>query len=604
MELLRFTDLERHYGANEVFSDLTGVIRDGEKIGLVGPNGAGKSTLVRILVGRDEPDGGSLVRARDRRLGYLAQDAAESGPQTLRAAFDEAMERGDAAEWEMRATLNRFDFAEADLDRPLAEFSGGQRTRALLARTLLESPDWLVLDEPTNHLDLDTVRWLETFVARDPRAFAIVSHDRFFLETVATQIWELDRGELAIYDVKQGRAYTEYLEQREIRREQQRRDFESYQTERKRQKAVIAELRTHGSHNYSHVRSREKAFAKMDAVDAPRTERRSISVALRASRRATGGPAVDVVKLSKAYDHTLFKNLNASFVRGDRVAIVGPNGAGKSTFLRIISGEMQPDSGSVRYGTGLRTASYSQSSVDDLPAGRTASEAVMQMGVTDEEARSLLGRLNLTGDSGDKYVEEFSGGERRRIMLARLMAQRADCLFLDEPTNDLDIPSREALEDVLASYEGALFVVSHDRYLLKRLAERVVSIRDGKATVFDGDYETFERKLHDEKNGVAPRPAPQQQQKKTPVKLDRNAEHDAKLELGNRKRAVIDTEKRVAEIDRKKAELEKLFAAPGLYDDPDEVVRLQRELERLNAEGGAAMEAWELAVESLEGFTA
>jgi ATP-binding cassette, subfamily F, member 3 len=604
MELLRFTDLERHYGANEVFSDLTGVIRDGEKIGLVGPNGAGKSTLVRILVGRDEPDGGALVRARDRRLGYLAQDAAESGPQTLRAAFDEAMERGDAAEWEMRATLNRFDFAEADLDRPLAEFSGGQRTRALLARTLLESPDWLVLDEPTNHLDLDTVRWLETFVARDPRAFAIVSHDRFFLETVATQIWELDRGELAIYDVKQGRAYTEYLEQREIRREQQRRDFESYQTERKRQKAVIAELRTHGSHNYSHVRSREKAFAKMDAVDAPRTERRSISVALRASRRATGGPAVDVVKLSKAYDHTLFKNLNASFVRGDRVAIVGPNGAGKSTFLRIISGEMQPDSGSVRYGTGLRTASYSQSSVDDLPAGRTASEAVMQMGVTDEEARSLLGRLNLTGDSGDKYVEEFSGGERRRIMLARLMAQRADCLFLDEPTNDLDIPSREALEDVLASYEGALFVVSHDRYLLKRLAERVVSIRDGKATVFDGDYETFERKLHDEKNGVAPRPAPQQQQKKTPAKLDRNAEHEAKLELGNRKRAVIDTEKRVAEIDRKKAELEKLFAAPGLYDDPDEVVRLQRELERLNAEGGAAMEAWELAVESLEGFTA
>ncbi len=437
------------------------------------------------------------------------------------------------------------------------------------------------------------MRWLETFVARDPRAFAIVSPDRFFLETVATQIWELDRGELAIYEVKQGRAYTAYLEQREVRREQQRRDFESYQTERKRQKAVIAELRTHGSHNYSHVRSREKAFGKLDAVDAPRTERRSISVALRASRRATGGPAVDVVKLSKAYDHTLFKNLTASFVRGDRVAIVGPNGAGKSTFLRIISGEMQPDSGSVRYGTGLRTASYSQSSVDDLPAGRTASEAVMQMGVTDEEARSLLGRLNLTGDSGDKDVEEFSGGERRRIMLG---------LFLDEPTNDLDIPSREALEDVLASYEGALFVVSHDRYLLKRLAERVVSIRDGKATVFDGDYETFERKLHDEKNGVAPRPVPQQQ-KKSPVQLDRNAEHEAKLELGNRKRAVSETEKRVAEIDRKKAELEKLFAAPGLYDDPDEVVRLQRELERLNAEGGAAMEAWELAVESLEGFT-
>jgi ATP-binding cassette, subfamily F, member 3 len=599
MELLRFNALERHYGANEVFSDLAGVIRDGDKIGLVGPNGAGKSSLVRILVGRDEADGGTIARARERRLGYLAQDAAESGPATLRAAFDEAMARGEAAEWEMRATLNRFDFAESDLDRPLTEFSGGQRTRALLARTLLESPDWLVLDEPTNHLDLDTVRWLETFVARDPRAFVIVSHDRYFLETVATQIWELDRGELSVYDVKQGRAYGEFLAQREERREQQRRDFATYQAERKRQKAVIAELRTHGSHNYSHVRSREKAFAKLEGVDAPPTEKRAISVALRAARRATGGPAVDVKHLTKAYDHTLFANVSANFVRGDRVAIVGPNGAGKSTFLRIISGELQPDKGSVRYGTGLRTASYSQSSVDDLPAGKTAAEAVMQMGVTDEEARSLLGRLNLTGDAGDKFVEEFSGGERRRIMLARLMAQRADCLFLDEPTNDLDIPSREALEDVLASYEGALFVVSHDRFLLKRLAERVVAIRDGAAVVFDGDYETYERKQHENKNG----PAPHMQLPKPAVELDRNAEHEAKLELGRRKRAVVDAEKRVADLDRKKAELETLFAAPNLYDDPEEVVRLQRELERVNAEGGAAMEAWELAVESLDGFT-
>ena len=311
----------------------------------------------------------------------------------------------------------------------------------------------------------------------------------------------------------------------------------------------------------------------------------------------------DVKHLTKAYDHTLFANVTANFVRGDRVAIVGPNGAGKSTFLRIISGELQPDRGSVRYGTGLRTASYSQSSIDDLPAGATAAEAVMQMGVTDEEARSLLGRLNLSGDAGDKFVEEFSGGERRRIMLARLMAQRADCLFLDEPTNDLDIPSREALEDVLASYEGALFVVSHDRFLLKRLAERVVAIRDGAAVVFDGDYDTYERKLHENKNGAAPRPPQAQPQpKKSVPELDRNAEHEAKLELGRRKRAVIDAEQRVAALDRKKAELERLFAAPDLYDDPDEVVRLQRELERLNSEGGAAMEAWELAVESLDGF--
>ena len=250
-------------------------------------------------------------------------------------------------------------------------------------------------------------------------------------------------------------------------------------TERKRQRAVIDELRTHGSHNYSAVCSREKAFARVAAVDAPRDERRKIAVALNAARQATTGPAVELKGIAKAYDRPLFANVTAKFTRGERVAIVGPNGAGKSTLLRILNGELAPDRGSVRYGTGLRTASYAQSSVDDLPAGATAAEAVMRMGVTDEEARGLLGRLNLGGDAGDKPVEAFSGGERRRIMLARLMAQRADCLFLDEPTNDLDIASREALEDVLAEYDGALFVVSHDRYLLKRLGERVVAIRDG-----------------------------------------------------------------------------------------------------------------------------
>jgi ATP-binding cassette subfamily F protein 3 len=597
MELLRFTDLARHYGANEVFSSLSGVVRDGDKIALVGPNGAGKSSLVRILVGQDQPDGGALARARDSRYGYLAQDAAESGPQTLGAAFEEALQRGQAHEWEMRATLNRFGFAETDLPRPLTEFSGGQRTRALLARTLLESPDWLVLDEPTNHLDLDTVRWLENFVAQDNRAYLIVSHDRFFLETVATQIWELDRGELTVYDVKQGRAYTDFLEQREIRRQQQRRDFEAAQNERKRQRAVIEELKTHGSHNYSHVRSREKAFARVEVVDAPRSERRAIGVALASARRATNGVAIEVHGLSKAYDEQLFRGVDVFFARGDRVAIVGPNGAGKTTFLRIISGELPPDAGSVRYGTGLTTASYSQSSVDDLPAGETAAEAVMHMGVTDEEARGLLGRLNLGGDSGDKPVEAFSGGERRRIMLARLMAQRADCLFLDEPTNDLDIPSREALEEVLAAYEGALFVVSHDRYLLKRLAERVVAIRDGTATVVDGDYETYERLEHAARKAAAPAKAAAKAE--TP-KVNRKAAHQTKLDLGRRKRAVAEAEQRVADLEAQRAELERRFAAPNVYDDPNTVVTLQRDLERVRVESDRAMTLWERAIQALE----
>jgi ATP-binding cassette subfamily F protein 3 len=302
--------------------------------------------------------------------------------------------------------------------------------------------------------------------------------------------------------------------------------------------------------------------------------------------------------VTKSYDRPLFENVSATFYRGERVAIVGPNGAGKSTFLRILSEDLAPDRGSVRYGSGLRTASYTQSSVDDLPSGVSAAEAVMRMGVTDEEARGLLGRLNLGGDSGDKPVEAFSGGERRRIMLARLMAQRADCLFLDEPTNDLDIPSREALEEVLASYEGALFVVSHDRYLLKRLGERVVAIRDGAANVLDGDFASYEEREHElAASSEAPRA-------NTPAKnekvLERRAAHASKQEIQRRKRAVNDAEKRVNDLDAKRVEVERRFAAPDLYDDPQRVVELQHELERLRLESEAAMTAWEAAVEALE----
>jgi ATP-binding cassette, subfamily F, member 3 len=594
--IVRFTDLARHYGAAEVFNGISGEVRETDKIGIVGPNGAGKSSLVRLILGLDEPDGGRILRRPELHAGYLAQDASESGPPTLRAAFDEALAGGRAHEWQMRATLGRFGFAGDDLERPLTEFSGGQRTRALLARALLEEPDWLVLDEPTNHLDLDTVRALETFVARDNRPYLIVSHDRYFLETVATTIWELADGTLSTYDVTPGRAYTMFLAAREERRERERRAYEAMLAERKRQRSVIAELRTHGSHNYSHVRSREKAFERIDVVAAPRLPARTIGVALNAARRATKGIAVELVGVAKAYERPLFAGVSAAFARGERVAIVGPNGAGKTTLLRILSGELAPDRGNVRYGTGLTTASYAQSTVDDLPARASAVEAVMQMGVTDEQARSLLGRLNLGGDDADKPVEAFSGGERRRIMLARLMAQRADCLFLDEPTNDLDIPSREALEDVLADYEGALFVVSHDRFLLKRLAERVIAVGGGRATVVDADYETYERRLHDAPPELAPVRAAD-----NGAQRERRDAHAAKLDLGRRKRALADAERRVADLDAERAAIEARFAAPDIYDDAAMVVHLQLALERVRSESERALATWEEALSAFEG---
>ena len=352
--MLRFDGVGRSYGARDIFGGLAGALQDGTTVGLVGPNGAGKSSLIRILAGADEPDAGRVLRTRDTHCGYLTQSANADAGVTLRALLERAFEReraeeaqlraleaeltalssadeatqeralrryGDARETfdrragvgferRMRSMLAAFAFVESDLDRPTSDFSGGQRTRASLARLLLEEPDYLILDEPTNHLDLQTVRWLEDFLVADERAALVVSHDRYFLDRVANEIWELDGGALERYVVPRGRAYGAYVDEKAARREIAERAFERFTDEEARRKAVVAELRTHGSHNYSHVRSREKQLAKLERVEAPKTSQASISVALAATRRATNGLALSARKLSVAYAAPLFSDLS------------------------------------------------------------------------------------------------------------------------------------------------------------------------------------------------------------------------------------------------------------------------------------------------------
>ena len=634
MEWIRFGGLERSYGARVIFEGVAGVLRDGSKVGLVGPNGAGKSSLVRILAGFEEPDAGTLVRAREGRLGYLSQAVSGEGGATLREILERAFahmraeearlreletalslasERNDAAEEarlmaaygdareafdrhggeglerRMRSMLAAFGFVDGDLDRPASAFSGGQRTRAALARMLLEEPDYLILDEPTNHLDIETVRWLEDFLRDDPRAALVVSHDRYFLDRVANEMWELDGGELTVYpDLPRDRAYSAYVAEKAARRELAEREYERFKDEEKRRKAVVAELRTHGSHNYSHVRSREKQLAKMERVEAPKTSQQTISVKLEAARRATTGLALQARDIAARYDKTLFEHLSFSVARGERIAVVGPNGAGKSTLLAILADRRSPDHGSVKVAEGVKTAYFSQDAADELPAGVSAVDAVLAgASIVPEEGRALLGRLGLSGDAGDKPVEAFSGGERRRIMLARLMARSADCLFLDEPTNDLDIPSREGLEAVLASYGGAMIVVSHDRYLLQRLADKVLWLRGGSATLLDGGYERFEE-LQRPAIAAPPPPKPKPKPKPEPKRAST---------AGAKELAAAERE--VARLDAERARLELEFADPHIYDDRERVAALEAELAAVRERADAAFERWERLSEDL-----
>jgi ATP-binding cassette subfamily F protein 3 len=643
VDWIRFDDLERSYGARLIFDGVSGALSDSAKVGLVGANGAGKSSLVRILAGFDAPDAGRVIFAREARLGYLDQKASADDAETLGEIVDrafahifeledhvraleekladpavaedaellertlneygdarEAYERHSSADADRRTgeVLATFGFAQEDLGRPARSFSGGQRTRAALARTFLEDPDYFILDEPTNHLDLETVTQLEDFLIADPRAALIVSHDRSFLDRVATEIWDLSNGKLERYVVPRGRAYAAYVEEKQQRRELALLQFAKFKEEERRRKAVVAELKTHGSHNYSAVRSREKQLAKLEVVEEPPPEGTQIFVKLEAARRATNGRAICAKDLRVAYAQPLFDKLSFDIVRGERMAIVGPNGAGKSTLLNVLSGKKQPDFGSVEVMHGVKTAYFSQESADDLAPGSTAVAAVQDGApVTDEIARNLLGRMGLTGDAGDKPVEAFSGGERRRIMLARLMAKSADVLFLDEPTNDLDIPSREALEAVLDSYGGAMVVVSHDRYLLRRLCEKVMVIQDGHAKVIEGGYERFE-KLRErvETAAIATKASKAAKAAAAPAPKAINSaqlERDARQRRDKAARELATSEREAAKRDEELRLLEAAFADPAIYDDRKRLAELQAQLESARAAAEAAFAKWE-----------
>ena len=595
MALIRFSDLECHYGAREVFAGLAGALHDGERIGLVGPNGAGKSSLLRLLAGVDEPFGGSIVRTRDLTLGYLAQGVADETAATLQQLIDAALARSPDELAPMRAKTLRimlaaFGFTHDDLHRPLRAFSGGQRTKAALAHLFIDDPSFLILDEPTNHLDIATVRWLEETIASDRRGYLIVSHDRYFLDRVATQIWELDRGSLEAYTPAR-HAYTAFLAERDSRREEARREYERYVAERDKRRETIAGLRsTLTSSNYSRVRSRETQLARIEAqaaIEAPQAPRGKIAVRLDAARRSGNGFAFETRGLAKAYgERRLFADLSVEVPRGERLAVVGPNGSGKSTLLKILNGDLVADSGGVRFNPAARVAYFAQNSHEQIDPATRAVDAVMTIGnVSNERARNLLGRMLLGGEAAEKPVHAFSGGERRRIMLACLMAQAADVLLLDEPTNDLDIDSRDALESVLDEYEGTIVVVSHDRYLLARLCDRVLWIDGGAWGVVDGGYEAYEtvarereRASYEEPRG-AERPKASRQ---TPLKV--RSQLTAKIAR---------VERDIAAADARKAEIDAIFATPELYEDRERVAQLEAERAAVIARGEELVEQWE-----------
>ncbi|WP_310414854.1 ABC-F family ATP-binding cassette domain-containing protein [Chamaesiphon sp. OTE_8_metabat_110] len=526
------------YPTGEVLKDINWEVKPGDRIGLVGANGAGKSTQMKIIAGQIEPTSGEIIRPNSLNIAYLNQefdvDPTRTVKEELWQAFGEANrvhseldkihhQLETAGGDDLDALLNRMDkfqrlyealngyaleaeidkilpevgFELEDADRLVSAFSGGWQMRMSLAKILLQFPDLLLLDEPTNHLDLETIEWLENYLRKLETPMVIISHDREFLDRLCNQIVETERGVSATYLGN----YSSYLEQKAENSYAQLNAFERQQKELEKQQAFVEKFRASATRS-TQAKSREKLLDKIERIEAPASTMRTLSFRFPPAPRS-GREIVEIQNLEHVYgDKILFLGTDLFIERGDRIAFLGPNGCGKSTLLKMIMGMETHTSGSIKLGEHNVIPSYfEQNQAEALDLDKTVL-ATIHDEVPDwknEAVRTLLGQFLFTGDMVFKKVESLSGGEKARLALAKMLLIPANLLILDEPTNHLDIPAKETLENALINYDGTALIVSHDRYFISQVANKIVEVRDGEFRVYLGDYHYYLDKLEEER---------------------------------------------------------------------------------------------------------
>lgn len=625
---------------NQVLKNVSFHIEDHEKAAIVGINGAGKTTLLRIIVGEMTPDDGQVVLAKDKTLGYLAQNSTVDTSHTIYEELlsvkadllrleekirecenDMKHADGDALEdlmkqytslthafetgggylyrSELVGVLKGLGFTEDEFSKPVATLSGGQKTRVALGRLLLQNPDLIILDEPTNHLDMTSIAWLETYLLNYKGAVLIVSHDRYFLDRIAGKVIEIDQSKATTFMGN----YSDYAVKKEQLRVAAWNAYMNQQRDIKHQEEVIEKLKSFNREkSIKRAESREKMLDKIEVIEKPSEVRTDMKLTL-TPRILSGNDVLTVEHLSKSFDsHKLFTDVNFEIKRGEHVAIIGDNGSGKTTLLKILNGLVPADQGTFRLGSNVEIGYYDQEH-HVLHSEKTLFEEISDdyPYLNNTQIRNVLAAFLFTGEDVFKRISDLSGGERGRVSLAKLVLSNANFLILDEPTNHLDIMSKEILEDALNGYEGTILYVSHDRYFINRTAHRILDLTEGQFVSYVGNYDYYLEK-HDTVMAAIEANAPQSadadntaaaKAAESEVKLDWKAQKEEQARLRKKENDLKKCEEKIAELEARISEIDTEMSDPTIGTQVAKLQELSKEQTSCQKQLEKLYEQWE-----------
>lgn len=635
MIILSCKDICKSYGIRDVLKNITFSINEGDKVGIIGANGEGKSTLFKIITKELSQDSGEVFIDKNKTLGYLSQNLALNSEKNIYeealSVFDELLniesklssleikmsepydekkasyheklikdyttlqdlyshKGGYVYKGEISRVLKGLGFTENDFYKSINTLSGGQKTRVALCKLLLRKPDIILLDEPTNHLDLEAISWLEDYMKNYKGTVLVISHDRFFLDSVTNNTFEVIGGKVECYNVP----YTKFIDLRKKNYEAKLKAYNLQQAEIKRQEAIIEKFRSFNREkSIRAAESREKVLEKMDKIEAPTHTKEASKIKFEASVKS-GYDVLHIENMAKSYgDKSLFSNLNLDLKRGEKVALIGENGRGKTTLFKIIMDKVEADKGVKVLGTNVNVGYYDQEQ-SDLNLDKTIIDEVWDdfPNLTTSKLRSYLASFLFTGDDVFKVINTLSGGEKCRINLLKLILSKSNLLLLDEPTNHLDIISREALEDAILEYDGTLMVISHDRYFLNKVISRILELKEDGVSEYLGNYSYYqEKKLNPSRfesyeelaNGKT----------KTQLKDEKKKKREAEKEAKAIQLKIKNLEKTISEKEDELNNLQEQLCLESIYSNPSESQRVNNEIKSLEQLIANLYDEWE-----------